>query len=460
MSVNRKWGENALVACALFLFVGIGSVVWLAMRPGVYSKMLVVLSVNPWFYAFACLGALVPVVQHMRQRQALEARGGTLRVTLQEVGAHIVAGTLFLHLVCVIVFFLYTDLSDTEIWNGYVTEVTYQEVYDTETCTESCDADGDNCTTTCTCDSHGPYWTIGTNNDEAIRTSSQAYQRYTSMFGNETNIGSAGDQCAGSRGYTWQTTYTGPASSGVPTAHGHPYVNFLRASKAFQRDNPAPQALIDRLPDYPSITGSDLGPIAFDRVLPGKVPLPAGWASTVDGLLDTALIDLGTSHQVNVIVVLTTHDDPAFAEALDFHWRHGKKNDVIVILGAPEFPRLAWVETLAWTRDATFPDALTEDLTGLGTLDDPIAFAERIIRRIRRPASEGGFERQPMAELAHLAADVEISAPALLLIFVLYGLVTTVLAVFFAHNETYLQFHGRMTGDGDAKAPAPPSDVT
>jgi hypothetical protein len=188
------------------------------------------------------------------------------------------------------------------------------------------------------------------------------------------------------------------------------------------------------LPDYPQIYAGDLGEIELMRVIEAGLELPVSWVLTLDEQLDDALMDLGAQQQVNVLVVVAKTDDPAFADTLDFHWRHGKKNDVIVVLGTPAFPILDWVRVLAWTRDGVFQASLEDHLLELDDVSDPEQLGSLVLQRIVLPPEEGGFERQPMSELAHLAAEVEVNQAAMLWILIPYLCLVVMLSITVEQN--------------------------
>ena len=204
---------------------------------------------------------------------------------------------------------------------------------------------------------------------------------------------------------------------GDPVAVTRGYKNYIKAvPESIMR--PAASDLKEKyagsIPSYPLNVYSFY---SLDRVLPVGVSIPdlREW----NKLLAEKLKVLGPRHEANIVIVVTKFDDPNYFYALQDAWINGKKNDIVVVIGAPEFPKKAsWVNVMSLATTELFSvqlrDALSElpELTAasvIGTLD----------KQVRT-----NFMRRSMEEWAYL--DAEIDPPTWLV-------VTTILLIIAAY---------------------------
>lgn len=81
---------------------------------------------------------------------------------------------------------------------------------------------------------------------------------------------------------------------------------------------------------------------------------------------------LGPAKDANLIFVITDNPDPSYRFALESKWLGGKINDVIVLVGAPQFPKIGWVDVITYGRNKgneLFTIMVTDELTKHGTVD-------------------------------------------------------------------------------------------
>lgn len=117
--------------------------------------------------------------------------------------------------------------------------------------------------------------------------------------------------------------------------------------------------------------------------------------------LSLILGELGPSKQVNAVVVVTKQSNAMFAKAMQASWIGGKKNDVVVVIGAPEYPNVAWVEVFGWSKNALFNVQLRDDILAIGTVD-----RLKIVPAIRTNIVKS-YVRKPMAEYEYLKDQIE-----------------------------------------------------
>jgi hypothetical protein len=162
------------------------------------------------------------------------------------------------------------------------------------------------------------------------------------------------------------------------------------------------------IPKYPQ---SIYNFYSMDRVVAAGLTIPdlANW----NHLLSEKLKTLGPARQANAVFVITKTDDPNYFYALQDAWMGGKKNDIVVVIGAPSFPqRASWVRVMALTDSDIFKvelrDALLElpELTANSVMDTFAAHAM-------------SFKRKSMKDFAYLDAEIDPPTWVLALIVVL-----------------------------------------
>lgn len=244
-----------------------------------------------------------------------------------------------------------SQVTDYEIWNGEVTrkekvEVSCSHSYSCN-CRESCSGSGSSksCSTTCdTCYEHSnDYdWRVYTNvedfNIERIdRQGSSQPKRWTKV------------------------------QKGDPVAIKRSHTNYVKAVDAslFNFNTGVNTSLDKYVPAYP------YGVYDYhylDRVLMVNMPaiqdLPR-WNYE----LALRLRQLGPQKQANVIVMMAKLDDPNFEYSVRKQWLGAKKNDVVVILGTPNYPEISWVRIVSWTEREDFKVQLRDALQELKTVD-------------------------------------------------------------------------------------------
>jgi hypothetical protein len=323
-----------------------------------------------------------------------------------------------------------TDLADKEIWNGYVTAAEYYEEWTEEVTTE--DKDGNKSTSYVT---HPPQWKVLTTAGN-FSSDSGTYANYRRHFGNESkeNLYHANQSSFGDGDKFYVECDRNPGAS-MPASRAHLFVNYLKASDSIRKLRGNIDAHRPNLREYPKVYAGEYGEIELDRVVEAGISLPPQWRQAVDMHLDRELRSLGAQKEVNILVYVTGSPDRSFAEALKEYWVQGKKNDVIVIIGAPRFPEVSWTEVIAWTKVEEFKIVLRDKIAAMKTLPDGNVLAASIVEEVAKPASHGGFLRTPSAELEYLAADVSLPWWCQFVIVLVGGAVCWVTSHILIHND-------------------------
>ena len=329
-------------------------------------------------------------------------------------------------------YFVATDLHDIEIWNGRVTKVVYEEQWQ-ELVTypvTSCSGSGkdQSCTTRMESriDYHPPSWHLVTSNGEDVSTSGDVYSTYVNHFGNQVFVSQIHPgQVSFGDGNMYYTSWKGESEKMIPTAVEHPFINYLRASQSITKVQGAVGPYTELLVPYPRVGLGRFGNINANRVIVARSPVSSEWVSRVNDGLSRMLAVLGSEKQVNAIVYIA-NADIGFFQALKEFWTDGKKNDVIVVIGSKDGHTIDWVQVQAWTKIELFKIRLADEIRDLKMLDSN---EDKIVgvmtENIRKPASDGGFQRMPMAELEYLLAEIHLPLWATFLMIVLNILVVS-----------------------------------
>lgn len=303
-------------------------------------------------------------------------------ITLVELALNVVIGALVVSAGWALG--KYAQAHDIEILNGQVTgkysqRVSCEHSYSCR-CRESCSGTGKNrsCSQVCdTCYDHD----------------------YDIDWNLKTSLGDIEIERVNRQGTIEPPRYS-RAASGDPVAQSHAYQNYIKAApdSLFNAlsEKQALQRFVDQVPAYPDKV-YDYHYV--DRVLTAGVAVPdlAAWRQD----LANALRVLGPAKQANVVVLFSKESDPQFASAVNAKWLGGKKNDVVVVLGTPQYPEISWVRVLSWTDKEVFKVQLRDALLDLKTVERG-AVLSTITGHI-----EKGFVRRPMEDFAYLKHQIE-----------------------------------------------------
>lgn len=287
--------------------------------------------------------------------------------------------------------------SDTEIWNGEVTGKSREEVSCSHSyscnCRESCSGSGQNrsCTTICdTCyeHSHDYDWEVRTtigefDIDRIDRQGSREPPRWTKV------------------------------KVGDPIAQSRTFTNYVKAvdSSLFNFETNANSDLDKYVPAYPR---NIYDYHYLDRVIPVNMS-----ANQIKDLprwnyeLALRLRKLGIEKQANIILMIAKLNDPNFEYSIKKLWLGGKKNDIIVILGTPNYPEIEWTRIVSWTDREDFKVNLRDALMDLKTVD-MVPVLNTIEEHTRKT-----FIRKNMRDFEYLKYEIQVPELAYILGFIL-----------------------------------------
>lgn len=303
----------------------------------------------------------------------------------------------------------YSATSDTEIWNGEVTgkeqvKVSCEHSYPCHCRMESC---GKNCEEeVCdTCYDHPYDWD---------------WRVYS-------NVGDFNVSRLDAQGVRQPPRWS-VVQKGQPVADARSFTNYIKAApnSLFHADaEQLKQRFANLLPAYP-VTIYDYQ--YDDRVLAigVKVPDIGQWNKELPLLLRK----LGPTKQANVIILFVNTADESYYEALKAYWLGGKKNDIIVIFGTTEYPKISWVKVLSWTDKELFKVQLQDELFDLKTVD-----RTKVLAAIEKNTM-ATFVRKPMNDFKYLMDDYQPPMWALILIGVLGAIGSVGMSIAF-YRERY-----------------------
>lgn len=322
----------------------------------------------------------------------------------------------------------YAQSADVEILNGQVTSKDSKRV--------SCEHDYKcNCTTTCT----------GTGaNRSCSESCSTCYDHsYDVDWHLRTTVEDIKVPRVNRQGTTEPPRWTA-AQVGDPVALGHTHTNYIKGAPDSLFSAVAEQTALSKFgAEVPAYPGEVHDLHYVNRVLAAGVTVPDLDAWNKD--LAMRLRPLGPSKQANWVVLITKSADQAFADAVRVKWLGGKKNDIVVVLGAPEFPKLSWVRVLSWTDRELFKVELRDDLVKLDTVD-----REGVLGLLEQH-TKTSFVRKSMKDFEYLAN--EIRPPTWLIVFIaLFGAAASIgLSIYLSRNQTRSWSRGSPWGRRQAR---------
>lgn len=302
-------------------------------------------------------------------------------------------------------------MRDVEILNGKVTskqpvDVGCRHDYSCN-CREECSSSGDtqSCSTVCdTCYEHSydvdwdVYTTIGSLTIDPIdRQGLQEPPRWTQVRINE------------------------------PVSAEHGYQNYIKASPQ-SLFNSAANVMIEfrgKLPAHPS---GIYDYYRVNRLVLSGVQAPANEVTAWNMGIGEILKEIGPSKQVNVVVVLTNSDNSLWANALRTEWLGGKKNEVVVIIGTPQYPEISWVNVFSWSQDDMLNVKLRDDIRELKTVDRTAVLNLIYVDIVKH------FKRKPMEDYKYLRDEIE---PDLLMIMLAMLLGVVPFGVYLARERLF-----------------------
>lgn len=297
--------------------------------------------------------------------------------------------------VCMFTFGPEAESTDTEIWNGkiasrYSERVSCSHSYSCN-CYTTTDSKGNSTEHCSTCYEHSydVDWMAATSNGESVD------------FGRVDR-----------QGLNMPPRYA-EAFVGEPTAIEHSFTNYFKLATHNVVANFNDGAIGAAVPAYPE---------GFDMYRVNKLVDPDGLLAKDSGawryLLNNLNSDLGAAKQVNIVVFVTKQPSQRYAFNVQKAWLGGKKNDVIVLIGAPASPKIEWVQVITWSTNPAIKTGLRDDLLTIGSLDNRDAIAKTIRTHVLTE-----FQRIHMKDQKYLRQAWEPSHGATTTLLILFNII-------------------------------------
>lgn len=305
-----------------------------------------------------------------------------------------------------------TKMKDVEVWNGEITskERTHEHYLRSYSC---------NCVTTCS----------GGKNSTCTTTCQTCYEdRYTVSW--DVNC-TAGNINIDYKDWSDDDVYLEPdpraykeAAKGNFCAREHSYTNYVKAasSSLFNQDSKLDFSQY-KVPSYPRVYNY----YKFNRVF--------GFDNATNKLINTSLNHklkkLGAKKQANIIVIGNEYDQN-YRNAVEYKWKGGKKNDIIVLIGKDGSNTIKWVDTITLgfnSGNELMTVKMRDGLMALGNVDGK-AISDTISYVV-----ENYFDRKPMKEFEYLKDDIQPSNLSIALGFILCIISNIGIFVFFKYKK-------------------------
>ncbi|MFY9493507.1 MAG: hypothetical protein WAP55_03475 [Minisyncoccia bacterium] len=316
--------------------------------------------------------------------------------------------------VVVVGFFMarWQSTQDVEVWSGRVVNKEKDKVscghsYPCNPHPCNCGKDGcDTCWDTCYRHSHDFDWNAYTSNREDWRIT---IDRIDDQGVHEPP--------------RWTQTHIGD-----PTAQAHGFVNYIKANPgSILRRTGAADKFKAYLPPYPNKVYDYYH---CDRFLVVGVEVPdiKQWNT----MLSEINADLGAKKWVNIVFVAVGLDESEYTYALEEVWIGGKKNDLVIVAGVPNYPQIKWVSVFSWSIAEDLKVELRDAILGIGTLERRDDIGLQI-----HQLTDQKFIYRSMDDFKYLMAGAQPGTAGTLILFTIGTMLSVGMTVFFWKEDPF-----------------------
>lgn len=192
------------------------------------------------------------------------------------------------------------------------------------------------------------------------------------------------------------------AQIGEPATLENSYTNYLKADPESLVRHDLQSPYRQAVPAYPGVYEF----YKVNPVISDGPAIPRSWQAAFREVNAT----VGPTNQVDVTVLLTKVQDPAYAQAVEAAWLYGPKNSMTLVLGVKD-GLVSWARVVSISRIEDLKIDLRDTLQGK-PLDDglPVYVGDAVRRKFRRTA---------MAEFEYLASAARVPTGWLVFLYVL-----------------------------------------
>lgn len=293
---------------------------------------------------------------------------------------------------------VYGDRINVEILNGKVVDKTRDEV--------SCE--------------HSYQICSGTGNSKVCTTHYE--HSYDVDWNVHTTVGTIRIPRVDRRGTTKPRRWA-DSLIGEPAAIENSYVDYTMGVKhtlLYTKNSSNPE-FAELTPTYPRVYDHyRVKPVIFMGIPQASEPF-------VKAVRDM-MRDVGPRHQVNFITVVVNTPDVAYGEWLKNEWRNGRKNDQVLVVGAPDWPNIKWATSFGWSENEIMNKKLPSDVMKLDQLTP-----ENLVSTFKDNVGE--FKRRPMESFEHYLFQAEVGIGKLILVILAQVLSSIGLGIFFYKHD-------------------------
>jgi len=291
---------------------------------------------------------------------------------------------------------------DTEIWSGEVTSK-HQDIVSCShsyQCFCTTDSEGYQTCQTCYDHSHDYDWTV------------------------DTNVGALTIARIDSQSAREPLRFTA-VRIGEPASVSYTFENYIKAvpDSLFNQEQYVSSKYKDALPRYP---GDIHDYYRINRAIAVNVEVPDlnAWSAEISEMEKR----WGPQRHANVILIFTSYPLD-FSQALKAGWLNGKKNDIVIVIGAKAYPAIDWVYVFGWSKNETTNIEIRDQIIKLGKLD------RSVVMQVLDRNIMSTFVRRPMEEYAYLKDSIEPSTGWLVFLYLFSIIGSAVAVAYIVSNE-------------------------
>lgn len=285
------------------------------------------------------------------------------------------------------------QITDTEVWSGYVESVKHKEEYDEIKTEEIKDSKGK-------VTGHRTY-VVHHEAENQIKTTDDGWINVKASQDGSVKFNDRYPNTNEELTQHWKI--------GTPSASVHTYTNKVQSSYSIYRHDIDLNKYKD-LPEYPSKVSNY---IDIDRII-GDVP---NKDSALDKLaaenmkLNKSVPDLDkpgktrSYKQVNIIFVNVGDKPEEYGFALQDKWENGNKNDFVVSFSTDSQGNIKWVYPFSWSEVELLKLEVRDYMINLKQINDFVPVVENVSKMV-----ESKFERKQFADFNYLQIEVSKGA--------------------------------------------------
>lgn len=207
--------------------------------------------------------------------------------------------------------------------------------------------------------------------------------------------------------------------NGQPVSLPHSYTNYVKASpdSIFHLK---PMGDPKTVPDYPELYDYHY----VDRVITVGVKVPdlKVWNQAFSEMNSR----IGPTRHGNVIMIMSDKS-PSYGDLVERTWIGGKKNDIVIVVGAKNYPQVDWVKVFSWSKHDIINVNLRNSIKfSQLNVTSTVPMIEASVMRY--------YERRPMKDFEYLANNIQPSIWLIVVMLVVGASVSGFVALKFRDN--------------------------